>query len=187
MLDKSYLKDITLYGQKSYRTKEAIGTNMKFVKANPEDAEGFAYLSLNLSGVFEPVGAHLAEKIRAEGKVSTEEDKILKEATTYKDSELFKPYNEAAKIAADAYYIAYKTQDPGEALALLKKNAEVLKAQMKPLGTDDRDKYVSDSIKKSVDRIVADIWIYKYKGKAKNEAGEKLSSDAYEVYKLLGL
>lgn len=187
-LDISYIRDISSYAALTFNRSQAVDTTMRYLKANPGNVSGLTYLALNTSGVFDPVGGKLANRILSSGDISSEEKTILEGAVSYNDSDLFKPYQDSSKAIADAYYASYHQQNPEEAIRILSSQSSVILKQMSTKNSDPDSQYVVDSIKKNIKRIVFDVWLDNYSGKQKDkDMQKKLNKDAYELFKLYNL
>jgi hypothetical protein len=186
--DIKYLRDITNYGISNYDTSHGVSTSIKYLQTKPGDIGGLSYLALNLSGVFDPVGVHLAAKIRSADKPDDTLMKVLDQAESYNGSALFKPYEASSKIIADAFYVSFRSGDPATALALLKKEAPLIIKEMRKVPSEEDSKYVADSLKAGIKKLVYTVWLDEYTGNSKDPAlKKKLSDESYELVKLFNL
>ena len=186
--DINYLRDITNFGSRNYDTSHGISTSIKYLIARPGEVSGLSYLALNLSGVFDPIGAHLAAKIKAVDTPDASQLKVLDEAQSYGASELFKPYEASSKIVADAFYESFKSQNPALALALLKKEAALIKRELNQKPKEEDSRYVAESVKAGIKKLVYTVWLDEYTGKSNDPALKKqLDAEAYDLVKLFNL
>lgn len=180
--DLAYLKDITEFAQLNYDTTHSLSTALSYVKQKPGDINGLSYLALNLSGVFDPVGAYLADKIESDNKLTADQQNIINKARSYKNDPLLKPFEKSSKIIADAFYLSYKGRDPSAALQLLKKELPVIKAQLASPDTEENSKYVKDSLRASMKKLIYDVWLDDYSGKISDpKLKESLGNLAYDL------
>lgn len=180
--DIAYIKDITAYGQKNFTTNQALSSTIKYLRENPADLSGLSFLAVNISGVFNPIGAHLGSKLKEKNRLSVEQLKLIDDAEKYKESSHLKPFEKSSKLIADAYYESYHTQNPMAALELLKKQSRTIKDQLNQKNGDENSSYVKDSLKNGIKKLVYDIWLDGHKGKLKDPAiKEKLSTLSFEI------
>lgn len=186
--DVNYLRDITSFGISNYNTSHGISTSIKYLMTRPGDVSGLSYLALNLSGIFDPVGVHLAAKIRASDKPDASQVKILDEAQNYEASDIFKPYEASSRIVADAFYESFRSQNPASALALLKKEATLIKRELSQKPKEEDSRYVAESVKAGIKKLVYTVWLDGYSGKSNDPALKKqLDTEAYDLVKLFNL
>lgn len=186
--DINYLRDITNYGISNYDTSHGISSSIKYLQTKPGDIHGISYLALNLSGFFDPIGVHLAAKIKASDNPDTSLLSVLKEAESYGNNTLFKPYEASSKIIAEAFYISFKSGDPGAALALLKKEASLINKEMNQAPAEDDSKFVADGLKAGIKKLVYTVWLDEYTGSSGDQKlKKKLSEESYELVKIFKL
>lgn len=183
-MDISYLRDFTIYGDLNYERGNSIKTNLNFLRANPGSIKGLSFLSVNLSGVFNPVGGHLAQKLKPSTSLDDEDKKLLSAAETYNGSDLFKKYDASSKSIAEAYYIAFHSKNPAQALARLKADSATIKRELNQTADDD-GQYVADNIRSSLKRLIHTVWLDEYSGSITDQGQkEKLNMEAYELHQL---
>ncbi|MFP5385034.1 MAG: hypothetical protein ACLGHN_03085 [Bacteriovoracia bacterium] len=186
--DIAYIRDITSFGALRYNSSHAVSATLAHIKENPDSIEGMGYLALNLSGIFDPVGGQLAEKVMLDAKNLTSEQRaLLDKAKKYNDSELFKNYQSSSKIVADAYYEAYKSGDPLNALKQVSAQLDTLKTQFNRTSMSQaNEQYVRDGVRDHLKKLIYDIWLYDYSGKITDaKTKEELGTLAYTVFKEL--
>lgn len=186
--DVAYLRDISKYGKEFYSSNNAISTNIAFLKANAGNNTGMSYLAYNLADIFNPIGNHLAQKLKANNQLNPEEAEIVERAQDFKDSSLLKTYDSSAKIIADAYYASYKTRDPKAALQLLSLKAKEINAQLALKDSAENSRFVKESLKDGLKKVIFDIWLDEYSGKITDaKTKEELNSEAYRLSEVFGL
>lgn len=186
--DLEYVKDITRYGEITYEKSHGLSSSLNFLKENPGDVDGLNYLALNLSGVFNPIGEHLAEKVKTSNTLTAEQLAIVSEAQKYKGMPLQATYAPSAKIIADAYYESYKSGNPKAALDLIQRELTTIKQQLNLQDPEADGKYVRDNLKSGLKKMVFDIWLYDFAGNLEDETKKKaLKDQAYEITRELNL
>jgi hypothetical protein len=185
--DVNYLEDISGFAEASYSTREARSASLAYLKENPGDELGLAYLALNTGGIFGPVGNELAEVLAADSHLSSEERAVVERAQKYKSYGALTPYKSGGRIVAEAYVKLFRDGNPEEALGYLRRNANALKAQMS-LRSGDNGHFMADNIKDNVDKLIFEVWIKGYRGRAPaGESTDSVGREAYELRDLLGL
>lgn len=114
--------------------------------------------------------------------------KLITDAQQYNETKLLKTYEKSSRIIANAFYDSYKTQNPLIALEALKKQAPVIKTQLAIKDSEANAKFVKDSLKAGIKKIVYDVWLYEHTGSFKDQKSkERLDGLAHELVKIYGL
>jgi hypothetical protein len=183
--DRGYLEDITNFGEKTFSTREATAATMAYLKENPGDELGLAYLAINTGGIFGPVGDELGEVLASEKSLSEEDRSVVERARKYKDYAPLLPYRPGGRIVAEAYVRLYRDGNAEEAISYLRQNASTLKAQM-ALRSGENGKYMADNIKENVDKLIFEVWIKGYRGRAPaGVSSDPIGNEAYELRNML--
>lgn len=189
--DPDYLEDITNYAEANYGKDEALSATLAFLRENQNERLGLAYLALNSAGVFNPVGSELAYILLERRNLDPREAAIVARANPYGFNDSLNPYRSGGRVIAQAYLKLYEEKNPAEALRFIRANAPLLKQQF-ALRTGKNSEYMANSLKDSVDALLAEVWYRGYRGQASavtinGQAGDALTTEGLDIKDLLGI
>ncbi len=180
--DPKFIQDFITWGKLSYSDARVTKSVIKFLKENKGDKQGAFFLAESNAGIFNPLGATLASKIREKIKpLSKAEEEALKRSEEYKTVDfLNKPsVQKLAGFVADSMYTHYYEQDSKKMLEKIEANKSEIKALLNIEKTaTGNDKYIYEGLKEQLKSSLVDVWIYTY-GKNVNRP------ETDKAYKLL--
>jgi hypothetical protein len=185
--DPEYIRDITAFGQVSYSTNEALLATHAYLQEHVGSNFGLSYLATNTGGIFEPVGNELARALSLSRNLTGGERVRVNNLLSNADYAPLQPYRPGGRVVAEAYLKLYRDGDAAAAINHLRRNANLLKQQM-ALRSGENGKYMAANIKENVDKIIDEVWLNGFRGRApQTNSIDALSRTTYDVKTLLGL
>lgn len=187
--DPDYLAAITEYGRLNYASDQARDATIAYLHENHNDNLGLTYFSANAGGLFSATGAELARILSERTDLSPREREIVAQARDRRDFyEPLNAYRPGGRAVAEAYIKLYHDRDPAGAMAILRQNATVIKANM-AANSGEPAVFMAEELQDSVKTLIHDVWIGGYRGNAPTHQGpsDDVGMEAYNVRGLLGI
>ncbi|MES2526908.1 MAG: hypothetical protein V4598_07460 [Bdellovibrionota bacterium] len=161
--DPDYLRDITAYADATYSRSQAQDASRAYLRENPQDGLGFAYLAANTGGIFGPVGTEMARLLSTRTDLTPEAQAVLARASEFSTYEPQAAYRTGARIIAQAYITLYQSEDPAAALQFIRANIPALRMQI-ALRHGENGEYMAGNLKESLDDLLSEVWYRGYRG-----------------------
>jgi hypothetical protein len=186
-LDLEYIKDVTQLAALDFDRTQSFTASLNYVKANPEDKTGLAYLALNMGGVLNPLGSRLSSKLLQDSNLSSEQRTLLYQAGAHRFNPTFYLYDQTADRVTEAYHALYVKGDAKGALSLLKENIEVIKKELGP-ERQGEEGFVKSNIQNATRKLILDVWLNGNMGhKQSREIQAEMSTLSHHLLTELGL
>jgi hypothetical protein len=129
--DPDYLRDITAFAQVRNSPSEARAAALAYLRENPTDNLGMAYLAVNSAGMSGPFGIELANILSAKTDLTPEAKALVERALVHNTSSELTPYRPGGRVIAESFIKLHQERNPRAALAHIRASEELLKAQFK--------------------------------------------------------
>ncbi len=189
LTDPEYLRDITAYGEANYASEQALSASLAYLRENPTNNLGMAYLAVNSAGVFGPVGIELGSLLSGRTDLTEDEKALVARATRFDFYEPLNPYRPGARVIAQTYLKMYQEQDPRGALAYIRANADLIQAQLR-LNEGVNGIYIRDNLKENLNNLITEVWYRGYRGASPPrkvaDGLDELATEAFALKDLFG-
>jgi len=174
-----YLNDFVEYSDLSNNQTQSFSTLRKSLKENPGDIDRLILLAKTQRGVFNPIGAQLANLITSKNKINPAQESRLNDARRL----AARKGQQSGGVIAKAMYEIYINQDAVATIQLLNNNKDAIKSELESLknSSNSSDKYIASSIEAALDKTIFEVWINEYGTGAKD-----LGTESYELSKHFG-
>ena len=184
--DILYVADAIEYARKMYRPELGTDPAVEYVKQNPNDPMGFAFLADSLSGVLSPMGGELA-------RITAERNELTGFALTSntrtqannRNNPLFVPYLPASRAVAEAYYQLYHEGNPTTALEAIRSHKNEIKAALGRAQSENGESYVRESLVNQLQDLERQLLSRRFRGRAAAIGPQDFDQISRDTYLLI--
>lgn len=184
-MSEEYLKDLLVWGEKSYDTKKAEKAIRSYQLEYRKSLWTASLAARANAGVFSAVGIEMAKILQQETPLMPESKLNLTAALEYQDNPKLMSVSKKAKVIARAHLNYYYEQNPKETIKVLQENKEIIKKiaiEGKKEVADDEINYINKKLLEDTKDVLTALFLDGY---PKNQG--PANDQAYNLLKEFGL
>ncbi|MEH0861544.1 hypothetical protein [Halobacteriovorax sp. DPLXC-1] len=160
--DLNYIRDMYSYGINSNNMGLVESATFNYLKENPNEPIGMAYLTKTLAANGNVIGKYIATAMEKKESIRSnpEARKIVAEVNKMETYE--NPDDMASPFIAASIYKLYVDRDISSTLSILEKHKSKISSAIKKLGQDEANSYKVYQIKTSLSNLMRDIYYNDY-------------------------